>query len=511
MFGNRSMAGFIAAVLLLLSSCAGSNQYRDIPVEVTFLQLNDVYEIAPLEGGRTGGMARVAHIISEEKAQNPNTFAVVAGDFLSPSLLGTLDYKGETISGMQMIEVFNAAGIDWVTFGNHEFDLDRDGLQERIYMSQFSYVSSNVNQVLGNEEIPFQQMQGGKIVDIPRFREISVSDTLGRTMQLGLVGLTLPFNKQDYVSYEPVPATLSAMTDSLEDASAIVALTHLDIADDTAYARQFPRLSLIMGGHDHDNMHYKINGTTVAKADANAKSIYIHRMKLYPNGNVTIQSELKEITDKIPSDPATQEVVTKWIAVQERVFQSMGVDPDKILMTAPEGGLEGREAVIRRQPTNLGALIAQSLMYAAPAADAAILNSGSVRVDDVLSGHVTQFDVMRTLPFGGAVLEVEMSGLLLEKVLNVGRKNRGTGGFLQWADITVDSRRDMWMIKGIPIQPDKTYRIAMPEFLMTGMESNMSFLTPDNSEIVKVTYPPEGDTLRSDIRYAVMAYMEEKR
>jgi 5'-nucleotidase len=33
------------------------------------LQLNDVYEIAPLIHGRTGGMARVATIIKQYKAR----------------------------------------------------------------------------------------------------------------------------------------------------------------------------------------------------------------------------------------------------------------------------------------------------------------------------------------------------------------------------------------------------------------------------------------------------------
>ena len=59
---------------------------------VTFkiIQLNDVYEIAPLSGGQYGGMARVAHVKDSVAKVNPNTYLVMAGDFLNPSLLGTI-------------------------------------------------------------------------------------------------------------------------------------------------------------------------------------------------------------------------------------------------------------------------------------------------------------------------------------------------------------------------------------------------------------------------------------
>jgi 5'-nucleotidase len=40
-------------------------------VTVTLVHLNDVYEILPVEGGKSGGLARVATVIEELKAANP--------------------------------------------------------------------------------------------------------------------------------------------------------------------------------------------------------------------------------------------------------------------------------------------------------------------------------------------------------------------------------------------------------------------------------------------------------
>ena len=104
----------------------------DGKIDITFVQVNDVYEIAPLENGKVGGMARVATIKKEQLRKNQNTFLVLAGDFLSPSVYNSLKYEGSRIRGKQMVESMNAAGMDLVVFGNHEFDISETELQSRI-------------------------------------------------------------------------------------------------------------------------------------------------------------------------------------------------------------------------------------------------------------------------------------------------------------------------------------------------------------------------------------------
>ena len=48
----------------------------DGKITVTFVQINDVYEIAPMQGGKVGGVARVATLKKQELAKNPNTLMV---------------------------------------------------------------------------------------------------------------------------------------------------------------------------------------------------------------------------------------------------------------------------------------------------------------------------------------------------------------------------------------------------------------------------------------------------
>ena len=124
-------------------------------ISITFVQINDVYEISPLDNGKSGGMARVATLKKNYLAKNQNTFLVLAGDFVSPSVFNSLKYEGNRIRGKQMVETMNAAGMDFVVFGNHEFDIPDADLQSRINESNFKWISTNTFRKQGNTVSPF--------------------------------------------------------------------------------------------------------------------------------------------------------------------------------------------------------------------------------------------------------------------------------------------------------------------------------------------------------------------
>ena len=47
------------------------------------------------------------------------------------------------------------------------------------------------------------------------------------------------------------------------------------------------------------------------------------------------------------------------------------------------------------------------MLHAAPGTELAIFNGGSIRIDDVIPpGEVTEYDIIRTLPFGEAIVSV---------------------------------------------------------------------------------------------------------
>jgi len=85
------------------------------------------------------------------------------------------------------------------------------------------------------------------------------------------------------------------------------------------------------------------------------------------------------------------------------------------------------------------------------------------------------------MPFGGKVLKATFDGELLARVLDTGINNEGMGGFLQ----TWGTRRDkgVWLVQGRPIEPARRYTVALNDFLLTGGETNLGFLTRANPQV----------------------------
>jgi len=96
----------------------------------------------------------------------------------------------------------------------------------------------------------------------------------------------------------------------------------------------------------------------------------------------------------------------------------------------------------------------------------------------VSPGPIRQYDVMRVLPFGGRIVSAGLDGAVLASVLDAGVANSGSGGFLHWHGIT--RQEATWMVLGAPLDPTRRYVVAMPEFLLSGLESRMAFLTRTN-------------------------------
>jgi 2',3'-cyclic-nucleotide 2'-phosphodiesterase (5'-nucleotidase family) len=506
----------VAAFIFSSTSCKTTRNLAgpdDGKIEVVFMQVNDVYEIAPLSGGTVGGMARVASLKKQLREQNPNTFLVMAGDFLSPSVYNSIKYQGNRVRGKQMVEAMNVAGMDYAVFGNHEFDINETELQERINESGFKWISSNTFHQVKDKTTPFARTG----VANSAFDEtyiMTVRDQDGTTAKIGFIGLTLPFNKASYVSYTDPLATAKVLYNRLKDSvDAVVAITHQLIADDEILAKELPGLTAILGGHEHDMRFSKIGNVYITKAHANAKSAYVVKLMINKTkSKISVKPELKYLDQSVALDSSTNTVVQKWMEVARDNYASLGFDALKVVLDKGEP-LDGRETEIRSHPTNLTRLIVKSMEAASPQADLVIMNSGSIRVDDILPMPLIQYDILRSLPYGGGIREVDMKGSLLTRILEVGRKNTGLGGYLQISEKAVyDAATGTWKLDGAAIDGTKTYRVALSDFLLTGGETNLDFLTNKNPELVK-SYDVQTavSNPQSDIRLAIVKYLEAKR
>ncbi len=498
------------AILLFASSCSVFQKTTSIKedgkIDIVFVQVNDVYEIAPLGGGKEGGIARVASLKKQEKEKNKNTFLVMGGDFVSPSIYNSLKYEGKSIRGKQMVEALNAAGMDFVVFGNHEFDIKEDELQSRIDESEFTWVASNTFHKKGATVQPFSK---SSTAPFPETYILNVTDADGTQAKIGIIGLTLPFNKVPYVDYTDPIATAKKLYAEIKDSvDVVIALTHLDLQDDIKLAQEVPGLGLIMGGHEHDMQYEKVGDVYITKADANAKTAYVNTLSLdKKQGKLKVLSQLRYLNEAIELDNYTNTVVEKWVQIANENYNSLGFDAEDIVIKKSEP-LEGRETIIRSQPSNLTELVVRGVQAATPLAEIVLVNAGAIRVDDILHAPVSQYDILRAMPFGGEIREVEMKGSLLSQILDVGESNKGIGGDLL-RNSTVNKLDGTWVIGDDRIDDTNAYRVAMLGFLLTGMEANLDFLKEDHPEILKV-YPIEtsSDNPLSDIRLALVYYLK---
>lgn len=505
----KSLLLFIIALTSVKQVFAQPVLNEDAKITVTLLQLNDVYEIAPIENGTVGGMARVATIRKKLMDENRNTYTILAGDFLFPSATGTMLYEGKQIKGRQMTDVMNAAGIDLVTFGNHEFDLKENELTDRINQSAFDWIGTNVWHKTAAGKIPFAKTERHSINEIPPTRILQFKDINNTEVKIGVFGMTINSTQAAYVTYDDYAASARAAIAKLKgNCDFIIAITHLSIDDDKMLAAAFPEIKLIIGGHEHVHSFTLVSNTVIAKADANARTVYVHKLVYSTKDkSVKIQSDLVKVDNTIPEDGATAQVVNKWISIADKSLRDQGFIPDEVLAKTNEV-YDGRESEVRFRSTSLTRMIAKSISSAAAGSDCSMYNSGSIRLDDALQGTITQYDIIRTIPYGGKIVLAEMKGALLQKALETAFAHPANGCFLQY-DRIERNKKGVWQVSGKKIQPDKTYRVAVNDYVVSGQQQYLEFLNAQHPQMVKITAPSETETLKLDLRKAVIDYLRK--
>jgi 2',3'-cyclic-nucleotide 2'-phosphodiesterase (5'-nucleotidase family) len=479
----------------------------DGKISFTLLQVNDVYEIAAIQNHQFGGMARVETIRQDLLAKDKNTMLVIAGDFLNPSLVGTMKYEGKRISGRQMIEVMNAMDFEVAAIGNHEFDVKVNELQERMDESDFPWISANVFGKKGDSIFPFAQNIDGKNRPVKGSHIKEIIDADGTKIKIGFISVCIPSNPKDFVHYTDMFEAIQKEYETLKDQVDVVfGLTHVKVGQDEEIARLLPNIPLIMGGHEHTKKDRTIGDVIIRKADANAKSAYIHTINFDKASKTTsVSSQLQMIDTTVAYNPAVKTIVNKWQKIMDEEISNVVENPYEIIYTT-EVPLEARDTPIRSVQTNLGVMIAESMKFSYDnKVDCGITNGGGIRIDDVLEGDINSVDIFRVLPYGGAVLKVEMKGSLLKEILDFGEASAGTGAYLQRSEgITLDN--GTWKIDNKKIVPTKKYTVAITDFLLKGLD--IPFLTPENKGIISI-YQPKEDELAYDIRKGVIEYMKK--
>ena len=202
------------------------------------------------------------------------------GDFLSPSLLSSLDLGAAAVSAMNAVPVTHAC------LGNHEFDHSIEVLGQRLAELDCDVVNTNVFACPPGEEdasaaaasaalasetsVPHPELSVGRresdgeadgddgatgafLDRLPRSRVVTVGN-----VTVGLVGVcttSTPLSSarkpRGVVFAEAVPVAREHARRVAPLCDAVVALTHQTLPEDARLAEEVPEIAVILGGHEH--------------------------------------------------------------------------------------------------------------------------------------------------------------------------------------------------------------------------------------------------------------------
>ncbi|HEY1954282.1 MAG TPA: 5'-nucleotidase C-terminal domain-containing protein [Polyangiaceae bacterium] len=388
------------------------------------VSVNDVYSLEHLPRLKT----LVVHCRNAIPADA--TLVVLAGDFVAPSLLSSLD------CGRAMVDCLNDVGVTHVVFGNHEDDIPTAELHRRIEELGGAWLSTNLD---------FD-------AHTKRHDVIAVG-----ALRVGLVGVVMT----DRALYRDVPFGGAAMQPANDSAlreaaelvksgcAAVVAVTHQPMDDDRELARtgKFPA---IIGGHEHVPLLERVGETWIVKAGTEAIAAAITEI-VFTDASAppTVTTRLEPVAD-YPEDP---ELRARVDAHMRKVEEIRGAC---LVVLAPGETLSS--VGTRHQQTSLGTLLCSRIRDAL-GAEACLFNGGGIRGSADYKDRFTYADLETEIPFANEIVVVRMPGRTIRDAVAASRA-RESGAYLQIDDaLRLDT-----------VEDDRDYRVATVRNLLEGMD-----------------------------------------
>lgn len=497
--------GLMCATLgltLLLPACGSIAPERAgvavrTSVEVQLLALNDFHghlESPLSDAAARGGVARLGTLVRQQKAANPHSIVVAAGDLVGASPLLSSSFHDEPT-----IEALSTLGLELSAVGNHEFD---EGLAELRRLQQggchpqsackgpapftgagFQYLAANVIDDTSGESV-FPARVVREFDGIPvGFIGLTLADTPSLLIPAHRAGLQF-LDEAETVNRE----VETLLADGIE---AIVVLIHeggMLTAGDCAgltgpITEIVPRLhaevDLIVSGHTHNAYACTIDRRLVTSAGQYGTQLTAITLTLdRGTGDVTLARAVTlPVGNELAEDPALAKLVQEYqLRAAPLVQREVGV------IGAPMG-----RAPDAAGESVMGAAIADAMLAAAQhgtgeAIAVAFMNPGGVR-GGLAAGPVTYADLFTVQPFGNTLTVLTLSGaqietLLREQFTNSPRRilHVSAGFSYRWrggadAELVPGSIR----IAGEPLRPERRYRIVTNNFLAEGGDGFTTF------------------------------------
>ncbi|EPZ2281677.1 bifunctional UDP-sugar hydrolase/5'-nucleotidase UshA [Salmonella enterica subsp. enterica serovar Anatum] len=500
-FLKRGVALALLAAFALTTQPAQAYE-KDKTYKITILHTNDHHgHFWRSEYGEYGLAAQktlVDSIRKEVAKEGGSVLLLSGGDINTGVPESDLQDAEPDFRGMNLI------GYDAMAVGNHEFDNPLTVLRQQEKWAKFPFLSANI----------YQKSTGERL-----FKPWAIFTR--QDIKIAVIGLTTDdtakIGNPEYftdIEFRKPAEEAKVVIQELnmnEKPDVIIATTHMGHYDngdhgsnapgDVEMARSLPAgsLAMIVGGHSQDpvcmasenkkQVNYvpgtpcapdKQNGIWIVQAHEWGK--YVGRADFeFRNGEmkmVNYQLIPVNLKKKVTWDNGKSERVlyTPEIAENPQMlslltpFQNKGKAQLEVKIGSVNGLLEGDRSKVRFVQTNMGRVILAA-QIARTGADFGVMSGGGIR-DSIEAGDITYKSVLKVQPFGNIVVYADMSGKeVVDYLTAVAQMKPDSGAYPQFANVSFVAKEGKLTdlkIKGEPVDPAKTYRMATLSFNATG-------------------------------------------
>ncbi|EBV6738151.1 bifunctional UDP-sugar hydrolase/5'-nucleotidase [Salmonella enterica subsp. enterica serovar Thompson] len=500
-FLKRGVALALLAAFALTTQPAQAYE-KDKTYKITILHTNDHHgHFWRSEYGEYGLAAQKTLVdsIRKEVGQEGGSVLLLSGGDINTGVPESdLQDAEPDFRGMNLI------GYDAMAVGNHEFDNPLTVLRQQEKWAKFPFLSANI----------YQKSTGERL-----FKPWAIFTR--QDIKIAVIGLTTDdtakIGNPEYftdIEFRKPAEEAKVVIQELnmnEKPDVIIATTHMGHYDngdhgsnapgDVEMARSLPAgsLAMIVGGHSQDpvcmasenkkQVNYvpgtpcapdKQNGIWIVQAHEWGK--YVGRADFeFRNGEmkmVNYQLIPVNLKKKVTWDNGKSERVlyTPEIAENPQMlslltpFQNKGKAQLEVKIGSVNGLLEGDRSKVRFVQTNMGRVILAA-QIARTGADFGVMSGGGIR-DSIEAGDITYKSVLKVQPFGNIVVYADMSGKeVVDYLTAVAQMKPDSGAYPQFANVSFVAKEGKLTdlkIKGEPVDPAKTYRMATLSFNATG-------------------------------------------
>lgn len=500
-FLKRGVALALLAAFALTTQPAQAYE-KDKTYKITILHTNDHHgHFWRSEYGEYGLAAQKTLVdsIRKEVAQEGGSVLLLSGGDINTGVPESdLQDAEPDFRGMNLI------GYDAMAVGNHEFDNPLTVLRQQEKWAKFPFLFANI----------YQKSTGERL-----FKPWAIFTR--QDIKIAVIGLTTDdtakIGNPEYftdIEFRKPAEEAKVVIQELnmnEKPDVIIATTHMGHYDngdhgsnapgDVEMARSLPAgsLAMIVGGHSQDpvcmasenkkQVNYvpgtpcapdKQNGIWIVQAHEWGK--YVGRADFeFRNGEmkmVNYQLIPVNLKKKVTWDNGKSERVlyTPEIAENPQMlllltpFQNKGKAQLEVKIGSVNGLLEGDRSKVRFVQTNMGRVILAA-QIARTGADFGVMSGGGIR-DSIEAGDITYKSVLKVQPFGNIVVYADMSGKeVVDYLTAVAQMKPDSGAYPQFANVSFvakEGKLTELKIKGEPVDPAKTYRMATLSFNATG-------------------------------------------